>query len=156
MSSWLDLNFSARRFSMNSKWISDAVSPRTSAEVLGLTASEIHFEFIENLRAEKLRSNHELIQKLFLGGKELKKFALELVHYLNALVFIREGVSDSNSLEISPFDFERLSGLREAFSRDELFLLGDLVFDLLRELKKSVDEKTLFDFFLIKLHRYKN
>ncbi len=131
------------------------LTSEAARSVLGIPSGEWQLSFLKKLVANDLLGNQQLFQELLLSGSDPRLFLMELVRFLNALVFIKGGVKDADALELLAGDFLTLKELTTSFSERDLFLLQDLVFELLREMKKTSDERVLLGFYLIKLHRYK-
>lgn len=131
------------------------ISLTSVLEVLGINNSELYFTFLSNLAAGKLNENKELLYKMIRQGKEIRLFFFETLSYLSAINYIHAKITDLNILEISESDYQELLKLSQSFSIPNLHTLSDICFDFIRELKQNTEESVILNYFIVKIHRYK-
>ena len=124
-------------------------------DMLGLTSFDVHFEFLKNIQSNNVESNKKLFSNLYEQGRDMKQFVYELIDRVNALIFIKEGIDDTAVLDIQSKEFTELKTLSANFELRDIYFLGDLLFEFLKELKLSIEVKITIDLYLLKLHRFR-
>lgn len=122
---------------------------------LGLNDEHLYIDFLNTLFKEDVKAGFSIIQSYISEGNSSGEFAYGLVEYFNRLVFVKNGVDKASDLDLDDATFNALQSLSSYPNLDELFTLSDIAFDLLEHLKTTVDEKTTFEYFLLKMFRYK-
>jgi len=124
-------------------------------KVLGISSSAMHFEFLQNLSTGKLADNKTMLSTLLFEGQNIRQFMFEILACINSIIFIRQQIADLELLQVTAADYDTLKSFLPLFTDSQLFLLSDIIFDFLDDLKSSGDEKAVINYYLIRIHRYK-
>ena len=124
-------------------------------DVLGLNSFDVHLSFLKHLNKNDIKGSRDLFTRLYEDGKDIKSFIYELIDRINALIFIKEGVSDASVLEIQEREFSALKDLANAFELQDLYSLADLMFEFLKEVRQTTEVRITLYVYLLKLHRFR-
>ncbi len=125
-------------------------------KVLGETLFETKMSFYNNLYLGDLKSNKNLFHFVLNQGIQLEDFLFSLLEIGTHFAFIKNNIKDLRLLDLGEGELEELKKASEHFTQDEIFTIMDVFYEFIQEIKTNKLNKIMSDFFIIKLHRYKN
>ncbi len=132
-----------------------SLSGKTARSALSESELSVKLDFMRNLKDEKLAANLTLIHQLEKDGFSFSIFLHELVLMLSAFVYLKAGIQERFTLELSKEEFVAYKELLSFFSLGDIYRLQDILFQFIQEIKNSTETRTLTLLSLIKLSRYK-
>ena len=123
--------------------------------VLGKTSQQTKITFVQNLYKQKLSENKLILNNLIYEGNDISSFLYELIDLLNNFVYIKAKAT-SEVLNLTESTYEEFGKLTNEFKTQELFLILDIIFEFIKELKSTSQTDIVGNLFLIKIHRYQN
>ena len=124
-------------------------------KVLGETSFKTKMDFFNNLYLNNLNDNKNLFHLTLNQGIQLEDFLFNLLEACTHFVFIKNKIKDLHLLDLNEGELQGIKEISRHFSQDEIFIIMDVFYEFVQEVKNNKFNKIMTAFFLIKLHRYK-
>ncbi|GGG25003.1 DNA polymerase III subunit gamma/tau [Paenibacillus abyssi] len=131
-------------FAVNRVTLEDAV------DVTGGMASEQFAQLAEAIQKRDVAAILPLVDGLMLAGKAADKCLENLVYYFRDLLLLKL-IPDGKAMTERIVDAQRFRSMAQAFDRDRLFRMIDVLHQYQVEMKHAVQPQTLFEVALMKI-----
>jgi DNA polymerase-3 subunit gamma/tau len=128
----------------------DRVADEDVVQVLGLVDQGIFASLASALLAGDLAQCFDLLEKIYVAGIDLKRFATDLLAYLRALLICRTSPRPEALLDVSDQELAELRGLSANQSPETLSLLFQLLFKGMSEMQYSAHPRLVLEMAFIK------
>ncbi len=128
----------------------EQVTDEDVAQVLGLVDQRIFSNFAEALLSGDLSRSFELLEKAYTAGIDLKRFAIDLLAYLRALLVCRTSHQPETLLDVSDQELAELRELSVNYSAETLSMLFQLLFKGMSEMQYSAHPRLVLEMAFIR------
>ncbi|MEW6288286.1 MAG: DNA polymerase III subunit gamma/tau [Thermodesulfobacteriota bacterium] len=128
----------------------DRVADEDVVQVLGLVDQGIFASLASALLAGDLAQCFDLLEKIYVAGIDLKRFATDLLAYLRALLICRTSPRPEALLDVSDQELAELRQLSANQSPETLSLLFQLLFKGMSEMQYSAHPRLVLEMAFIK------
>jgi DNA polymerase-3 subunit gamma/tau len=128
----------------------DRVTDEDVVQVLGLVDQQIFANLARALLAADLAQCFDLLEKTYVTGIDLKRFATDLLAYLRALLVCRTSPRLEALLDVSDQELAELHELSAKQSPETLSLLFQLLFKGMSEMQYSAHPRLVLEMAFIK------
>ncbi|MFZ5769829.1 MAG: DNA polymerase III subunit gamma/tau [Thermodesulfobacteriota bacterium] len=128
----------------------EQVTDEDVVQVLGLVDQRIFANLARALLAGDLAQCFDLLEKTYVAGIDLKRFATDLLAYLRALLICRTSPRPETLLEVSDQELAELRQLSADYSPETLSMLFQLLFKGMSEMQYSAHPRLVLEMAFIK------
>jgi len=126
------------------------VTDEDVVQVLGLVDQQIFANLARSLLTADLAQCFDLLEKTYVAGIDLKRFATDLLAYLRALLICRTSPRPEALLEVSDQELAELRQLSAGHSPETLSMLFQLLFKGMSEMQYSAHPRLVLEMAFIK------
>jgi len=128
----------------------DRVTDEDVVQVLGLVDQQIFASIARSLLTADLAQCFDLLEKIYVAGIDLKRFATDLLAYLRALLICRTSPRPEALLDVSDQELAELRELSANHSPETLSMLFQLLFKGMSEMQYSAHPRLVLEMAFIK------
>jgi DNA polymerase-3 subunit gamma/tau len=128
----------------------EQVADEDVVQVLGLVDQKIFTNLARFLLASDLAGCFDLLEKTYVAGIDLKRFAGDLLAYFRALLICRTSPRPEELLEVSDQELAELRELSAGQSRETLAMLFQILFAGMGEMQYSAHPRLVLEMAFIK------
>ena len=128
----------------------EQVADEDVVQVLGLVDQKIFANLARFLLASDLAGCFDLLEKTYVAGIDLKRFAADLLAYFRALLICRTSPRPEELLEVSDQELAELRELSAGQSRETLAMLFQILFAGMGEMQYSAHPRLVLEMAFIK------
>jgi DNA polymerase-3 subunit gamma/tau len=128
----------------------DRVTDEDVVQVLGLVDQQIFANIARSLLTADLAQCFDLLEKIYVAGIDLKRFATDLLAYLRALLICRTSRRPEALLDVTDQELAELRELSANHSPETLSMLFQLLFKGMTEMQYSAHPRLVLEMAFIK------
>ena len=123
---------------------------------LQILPEDVVMDFFSRIFDQNLKENVLSMSSLLRDGYQLVDFLYDFINVISSFLLYKVGVSQLDILKVSEAKLAYLEKNHDLFSQRDLYLMLDIGFDFLKELRVTRDVDICGKLFLYKIHNYKN
>lgn len=133
------------------------VTKKKTLEALQIFSEDVVSDFLKRVAKghDGVGENVLALTKLLSDGYQLVDFFYDFIERISNFLLYKRGITSANVLKVSESQWLHLKQNSDLFSERDLYLILDISFDFLKELRLSRDVDILGKLFLYKVHSYK-
>ena len=120
---------------------------------LGLTGQDKLNSMVLSILDNKVSNAISDLRELLAFGESIEQIIKDFIEYFRTLLLLSQGITSENILGISPSEFPEK--IKTAFTVEQLEAALELLFELYRNIKYSIDPVYEFEFILSRLSHLK-